>query len=105
MASDELLEPALATFLFQVIDEYTDAGYLPIGYGWHGAHLLTHAGASVIAIVDDDTADVLTEIAQPICLVVLEAHRHNEIVTMVKEMRQHNKDVFVRWFPTKEVTQ
>jgi hypothetical protein len=78
---------------------------MPIGYGWHGAHVLTHAGASVMAIVDDDTADALMEIAQPICLVVLEAHRHNEIVAMVKEMRQHDKDVFVRWFPEREVTQ
>ena len=105
MPEDQLLDEATATFLFQVIDEYRDGGYIPIGYGYDGSHVLERANAEVVSIVDDETIDSLSWIAAPICLVVLEAHRHEEIVEMVKFVRRRSDDVFVRWFPIREVTQ
>ena len=105
MPEDDLLDEATATFLYQVIDEYRDAGYVPIGYGYDGAHIIDRADAEVVTVVDDDTCEELVGILAPICLVVLEAHRHEEIVALVKFVRRRDDDVFVRWFPTREVTQ
>ena len=99
------MDEATTTFLYQVIDEYRDAGYVPIGYGYEGAHLIEQVGTEVVMVIDDDTCEELVKISAPICLVALEAHRHEEIVALVKFVRRRDGDVFVRWFPTREVTQ
>jgi hypothetical protein len=105
MPEDDLLDEATATFLYQVIDEYRDGGYVPIGYGYDAAHIIERCDAEVVSIVDDETVDSLIWISAPICLVVLEAHRHDEIVALVKFVRRRSDDVYVRWFPIREVTQ
>ena len=105
MPEDQLLDEDTATFLFQVVDEYRDAGYIPLGYGYDGAHIIEGTEIELETVLDDDTCEELVGVEAPICLVVLEAHRHDEIVALVKFVRRRDDDVFVRWFPTREVTQ
>ena len=96
----------MTTFLFQVVDEYRDAGYYPVGYGPRAEYDEMHActGVSLESVVDDGSYGVLASITAPLCVLVLAWDRHDSVVDSVKLLRERDDDVFVRYFPYCEVT-
>ena len=97
----------MATFLSQVVDEYRDCGYVPVGYGPDSEYqeMRRHvADVTLEAVVDDQTADFLAAIWQPLCVVVLAYAKHEVAVDRIKMLREREDDVFVRYFPYCDVT-
>ena len=114
---------ATATWLYQIVDEYRDAGYACVGYGAaaKGMTLLNYSAVTLDLIVDDNLLKVglltpgsdipilstqaLTKIDDPLCCVILSWNFAEEIKRRIKAVRDRDDDVFVQCFPSKSVTQ
>ena len=110
-----------ATWLFQIVDEYRDSGYAPIGYGAaaKGNTLLNFSQVDLDCIVDDNPLKIglltpgrnipivdihhLEKISDPICVVVLAWNFYSEIRDRITKVRNRKNDIFVRVFPDKTV--
>lgn len=110
-----------ATWLFQVVDEYRDAGYACVGYGAaaKGMTMLRYAEVTLDCIVDDNplkiglltpggdipivAVDHLVSIDAPLCCVVMSWNFWSEIIDRVKAVRNRDDDVFCRYFPQHEI--
>ena len=123
-AYNEFANDAVSTsqWLLQVVDLYGDAGFATVGYGAaaKGNTLLNFGGVGLDCIVDNNPLKVgkltpgmnipivdiehLRTIDAPLCCVVLAWNFFPEIVGRVKAVRSRADDVFVRLFPTKEIS-
>src|ERR1035437_429707 len=110
-----------ANFLYQVTDEYRDAGYAVVGYGAaaKGNVMLSFADVDLDFIVDENPLkiglltpgqdisivgiDALSDIDEPLCMVVLCWNFYREVTDRVQNLRQRSDDVFVRTFPSPHV--
>lgn len=111
-----------ASWLYQVVDEYRDAGYACVGYGAaaKGMAVLRFSDVTLDCIVDNNPLKIglltpgtdipivdishLTEIDEPLCCVVLAWNFLSEIKERVKAVRDRGDDVFVVAFPSPDVT-
>jgi len=114
---------ATATWLYQVVDEYRDAGYSCVGYGAaaKAMTMLNFSQVNLDWIVDDNPmkqgsftpggntpivgVDFLERIKTPLCIVITAWNFSREIVQRIRAVRQNDDDVFVRYFPNREIWQ
>lgn len=114
---------AAATWFFQIIDEYRDAGYACVGYGAaaKGNTLLQFSDVTLDCVVENNplkvglhtpgtnipivSIDHLTTIEEPLCCVILAWNFAEEIVNRIKVVRDRPGDVFVQVFPERIVYQ
>jgi 2-polyprenyl-3-methyl-5-hydroxy-6-metoxy-1,4-benzoquinol methylase len=112
---------ATAQFVRDVIADYTAKGYVAIGYGAaaKGNTLVNVAGVSLDYIVDDNPLKVgmrapgngapivpgarLEATTEPLCVIVLAWNFYDEIRERVAAQRGRADDVFVRYFPEREI--
>jgi 2-polyprenyl-3-methyl-5-hydroxy-6-metoxy-1,4-benzoquinol methylase len=108
-------------FVHQTANQYRDKGYAVVGYGAaaKGNTLLNAANLPLEFIVDDNplkigmfapggnvpilSTDALRETESPVCVIVLAWNFFDEIVARIGELGRPQADVFVRYFPERDV--
>ena len=96
----------MTTFVYQVVDEYRDAGYYPVGFGPRSEYdeMRLYTGVHLESVVDDGSCELLADVAAPLCVLILAWDKHDRVVSRVKSLRGRDDDVFVRYFPFCDVT-
>jgi 2-polyprenyl-3-methyl-5-hydroxy-6-metoxy-1,4-benzoquinol methylase len=108
-------------FVHETAKVYRDKGYTVVGYGAaaKGNTLLNAAKLPLEFIVDDNplkigkfapggdvpilSVDALRETTTPVCVVVLAWNFFDEIVARITELGRQQPDVFVRYFPERDI--